>query len=148
MKPNLLTIAICGGLALGAGGPAAAAETGVALSDGWIRSIIPARPAAIYFTLTNSGASDRMLVRAASPACGKAMLHQSKSVDGVEKMLPVRQVAVPAHGRLAFAPGSYHVMCMSPTAAMKKGAKVPVTLSFSDGGTITAAFPVRGAVGN
>lgn len=59
--------------------------------------------------------------------------------------MPVESVTVAAHGALHFAPGGYHMMCMSPSDAMTVGATVPVTLKFADGETITAQFPVKGA---
>ena len=127
--------------------PAAAAEANVTLSDGYIRLIIPTRPAAGYFTLTNGGDTAASLVGAASPGCGSVMLHQSRSQNGVETMVPVKSVDVPAHGSVSFAPGGYHLMCMSPAATMKPGTSVPVTLRFADGGTLTGDFPVRGATG-
>jgi copper(I)-binding protein len=54
---------------------------------------------------------------------------------------------VPAGGSIAFTPGSYHLMCMDPKAAMKPGGSVPVTLQFQDGGRLTANFAVRNAAG-
>jgi len=128
-------------------GPAAAAEAGLALSDSYIRTIIPMRPAAGYFTLTNNGATAVSLVGASSPGCGSVMLHESKTVNGVDTMVPVKSVDVPAHGSVSFAPGGYHLMCMKPAATLKPGTKVPVTLTFKDGGTLTGTFPVRGATG-
>jgi copper(I)-binding protein len=38
-------------------------------------------------------------------------------------------------------------MCMDPTAAMKPGASVAVTLKFADGSTVSAGFSVRNARG-
>lgn len=72
------------------------------------------------------------------------MLHQTKEVHGVEKMVPVKSLPVPAHGTLSFAPGGYHLMCMQPQASMAIGKSVPVTLKFADGSSITAQFPVQG----
>ena len=130
--------------ALAAAEPAAADEAGLALSGPYMRLIIPARPAAGYFTLENAGDADRALVGAASPGCGSVMLHKSESKNGVETMMPVASVPVPAHQSISFAPGAYHLMCMAPTASLKPGGSVPVTLKFEDGGTLTADFPVRG----
>jgi hypothetical protein len=127
--------------------PAAADEANLTLSDGYIRTIIPARPAAGYFTLTNNGDAVVSLVGAASPGCGSVMLHQSRSQNGVETMVPVASVDVPPHGSVSFAPGGYHLMCMAPAATLKPGASVPMTLRFADGGTLTGDFPVRGATG-
>jgi hypothetical protein len=143
--------AVAAGLALAtllAGGIGAnAAEPGLTVTGPWIRMIIPSRPAAGYFTLANNGATPRQLVGAASPACGSLMLHQSVSKGGVEQMDMVASVPVPAHGRVTFTPGGYHLMCMSPAPQVKPGSAVSVTLSFADGGTLTASFPVRGAAG-
>jgi hypothetical protein len=127
--------------------PAAAAEANLTLSDGYIRTIIPARPAAGYFTLTNNGDAVASLVGAASPGCGSVMLHKTVSSNGQETMEAVKNVAVPPHGSVTFAPGGYHLMCMMPMATLRPGATVPMTLTFADGGTLTGDFPVRGATG-
>lgn len=124
-----------------------AVPQGLSLSDPWLRFITPNIPAAGYFTLSNSGAAPQTLVGASSSACGSLMLHQSVTKNGVEQMIMVPKVAVPAHGTLQFAPGGYHLMCMSPAAAMRPGQSVPVTLQFDGGGTLSASFPVRGATG-
>jgi periplasmic copper chaperone A len=138
----LLVSALIGAFAMGAA--AEAAETGVTLSDPWMRFIVPSRPAAGYFVLTNDTALAHALIGAASPACGTLMLHKSMSKNGVEKMMIMDRIAIPAHGKLTFAPGGYHLMCMRPTAAVKPGKSVVITLRFADGGTLVAPFPVRG----
>lgn len=129
---------------------APAAQAGVhdlQISGQWIRMVVPVRPAAGYFTLKNTGDADVALVGAASPGCGMAMLHQSVSQNGVDKMVPVKEVKVPAHGAVSFKPGSYHIMCMKPTDAVRPGKVVPMTLKFAGGGTITTDFPVKNAMG-
>jgi periplasmic copper chaperone A len=126
---------------------AAAAEPGLVVKDGWIRSIVPSRPAAGYFALSNETDRDRTLVGASSPACGTLMLHQSLHESGQDRMEMVEKVPVPAHGTVNFTPGGYHLMCMSPSKEMASGHSVPVTLRFADHGTITANFAVRTAVG-
>ena len=59
----------------------------------------------------------------------------------------LKGVDVPAHGDVVFAPGGYHLMCMSPSAAMIPGRSVPVTLRFRNGDEVTASFSVRGVTG-
>ena len=125
----------------------AAMLNGISLSEPWFRFITPMVPAAGYFTLSNSTAAPEILVGASSAACGSLMLHQSVTKNGVEQMIMVPKVVVPAHGTLQFAPGGYHLMCMSPGAAMRAGQSVPVTLQFEGGGTLSADFPVRDATG-
>lgn len=146
--PALLLGAVLGALALGSLGTAAhAAEHGLAVHDPWMRSVVPSRPAAGYFTLSNDTSEPQTLVGAASPACGTLMLHRSVHQGGEDRMMMVKSLPVPAHGTVKFAPGGYHLMCTSPSQAVKPGQSVPVTLRFADGGTVTAKFPVRGVTG-
>jgi copper(I)-binding protein len=134
--------------ALSAAAPQAwAADSGLAISDTWIRVIVPSRPAAGYFKLTNNGDADQTLIGASSPGCGTVMLHKSVTVDGADKMEMVMKVPVPAHGALEFAPHGYHLMCMKPSADMKPGADMPVTLNFESGISLTADFKIKGATG-
>lgn len=145
-------IRACGGigaallLALALNAPALAAG-GVAVEKPWMRFIIKARPAAGYFTLRNDTDAPAQLTGASSSACGAMMLHQSKEENGVEKMLPVKRITVPAHGSVTFQPGGYHLMCMNPRSAMVVGHEIPVILTFADGNTVAASFPVRGPGG-
>src|SRR5579875_1162098 len=87
-----------------AAAPAAAAEPGIAIENPWFRFILPARPAGGYFTLANQGATPRVLVGAASPACGMLMLHRSLHEGGMDRMAMVQSVPVPAHGKVVFGP--------------------------------------------
>lgn len=128
--------------AMGAGAP-----PGVAVHDAWIRSIIPSRPAAGYFTLTNDTGAPLTLVGASSPDCGMLMLHRSTIQGGQETMTMVASVTLPAHGQVVFAPGGYHLMCMRPSSAVTPGGTVPVTLRFGNGDTLAVSFPVRDAMG-
>jgi periplasmic copper chaperone A len=126
-------------------GAAGATTAGLTVKNPSVRFIIKSRPAAGYFTLRNNTGSAVDLTGASSSACSMVMLHQSKAENGVEKMLPVKSVSVPPHGTIRFAPGGYHLMCMSPS--MKVGATVPITLKFADGQSVAAQFPVTGPTG-
>jgi periplasmic copper chaperone A len=133
--------------AMSAGAAARADEPGLSVSAPWMRLVMPSRPAAGYFTVENKTAKATALTGAKSPACGSLMLHRSVQQNGTDRMIMVSSVPVPAHGAVTFAPGGYHLMCMSPSAAVRPGKSVPVTLRFEDGGTLTTNFPVRGATG-
>jgi copper(I)-binding protein len=112
-----------------------------------MRLIIKSRPAGGYFVLHNNTDAPVTLTGASSIACGSIMLHQSKEVNGVEKMLPVKSVPIPAHGTAVFRPGGYHLMCMKPQSTMTIGQDVPIVLKFADGKTMTAQFRVEGPSG-
>jgi len=132
---------------LSAGMLVAADEHGLEVSGAYMQTTIPSRPAAGYFTLKNNGDVDRVLVEASSPGCESIMMHKSESVGGIQKMLMVDSVPVPAHQSVAFAPGGFHLMCMSPAESMKPGSSVPVTLTFEGGLSLTSDFPIRSAGG-
>ncbi len=124
-----------------------AMAAGVTVEKPWMRFIIKARPAGGFFTLHNDTAKQIELSGASSTACGMVMLHQTKNVNGIERMLAVKSIAVPPHGTLSFHPGGYHLMCMKPKDTMVVGHDVPVTLKFADGNAVTAQFPVKGPGG-
>jgi hypothetical protein len=136
-------------IALGATAALAAPPptSGLVVSNAWMRFLIRARPAAGYFTLRNETAAARVLVGASSPGCGSLMLHESLMKGGIDRMVMVENLPVPAHGSVSFAPGGYHLMCMAPAAAVVPGHTVPVTLEFQDGARLTAPFAVRGPTG-
>ncbi|MGD0191374.1 MAG: copper chaperone PCu(A)C [Rhizomicrobium sp.] len=142
MKKVLLNVVGLAVLFLGV--PAGAAQ--VTVSNAWFRSLPAHLPAGGYLTLNNSG-PDVQLTGARSPACGMLMLHKSTTSGGMAEMAMVPSVNIPHGGTVAFAPGGYHLMCTSPTAAMVPGGKVSVTLAFSDGSTSTVVFAVKNATG-
>lgn len=136
----LAVLALCTGLA--ATGASVAASP-LVVSDPWMRAIAAPVPVAAYFTLSNASGRPRTLVGLASPDCGEVMMHLSRNLRGVDSMVMVARRIVPPHGRIAFAPGGYHLMCMSPSKAVKPGARIPVTLRFADGERLLVRFPVR-----
>lgn len=138
---------VCAAFGAGISLSARAAENGLAVSDAWMRVIMPLHPASGYFTLSNKTDHPYVLVGASSPGCGSLMLHQSALRNGQEHMAMVQVVPVPMHGYVKFSPGGYHLMCMKPTSEMKPGNSVPVTLTFKGGATVTADFQVRGPTG-
>ena len=125
----------------------AAAPDAVRVENGWIRALPGAVPSGGYFVLRNIGQKKETLTGARSPACGMLMLHVSENKGGMSTMRHVESLDVAPGGTLEFKQGGYHLMCMQATAAIKPGARVPVTLLFRDGTTVTAEFAVRDAAG-
>ena len=115
------------------------------ISGGWFRSLPGKAPAGGYFTVQNNTSRDVTITGASSDACGMLMIHQSSNKGGMSGMMMMDEVKVPAGGKVAFAPGGYHLMCEQPK--MKIGGKVPVTLHLAGGNSATVAFEVRRASG-
>lgn len=120
---------------------------GLEVSNGWIRLLPAGVPAGGYFEVRNSGRAAAELTAVSSPAFAQTMIHRSTENQGRSTMAHVDKVEVPAHGKLLFAPGGYHVMMMKPTRELRVGDEVPVTLEFASGEKISAGFEVRGPSG-
>ncbi len=125
--------------------PAAAQAAGVTIESPWMRYLLPSLPAAGYMVLHNGGQAPAVLTGAASPACGMLMLHRSQDSSGTSMMMDVPTVSIPAGGSVSFAPGGYHLMCMTPR--MKVGDRIAVTLSFHNAAQLSTTMPVYGANG-
>ena len=117
------------------------------VSNAWIRVLPGGAPAGGYFLLRNDGRQPVVLVGARSAAFGLVMMHKTAEEGGVSRMLPVERVEVPAGGKIAFAPGSFHLMLMQPTRKVAAGDRIQITLEFAGGQKLTTEFQVRGPSG-
>jgi periplasmic copper chaperone A len=101
----------------------------------------PASPdvAAAYFTVVNEGGTGDVLTGVASDVAAETMMHRSTG----QVMATVGSVPVPAHGRMAFRPGGYHVMLERPGRGLRTGDHVTLTLRFRRSAAITVQAPVE-----
>jgi Uncharacterized protein conserved in bacteria len=123
----------------------AADTTSVKASGAWIRVLPGGLPAGGYVTLENTSASAIAVTGASSADYGDAMIHKSSTETGMGRMEMVDKVPVPANGKVAFAPGGYHVMLMQPKHPVNPGDKVVVTFTLSDGSTLPVTFAAKPA---
>ncbi|MER8482019.1 copper chaperone PCu(A)C [Mesorhizobium sp. M1322] len=112
----------------------------------WSRATPPgAKVAGGYFTVTNTGSSPDRLLSISSEISAKAELHEMGVSDGVMTMRPVtRGLEIPAGGKVALAPGGYHLMFVGLKRQPKQGETFPATLTFEKAGTVTVDFAVEG----
>ncbi len=125
----------------------AASAADLRLTDAWIRWIPGGAPSGGYFTVHNDSPVPIELLGASSPEYGMVELHRTVTEGTTSRMEAIDKVAVPAHGKLQFKPGSYHLMLMRPKPGVKVGGEATVVLQFSGGRTLDARFPVRGPGG-
>lgn len=98
--------------------------------------------AAMFFTVKNDGAEDK-LVRAAAEGVKTVELHESKMENGVAKMESVKDVAIGANKSVVFEHGGFHVMLIGlPHGGLKEGGKVKVTLTFEKAKDVVVDVPV------
>ncbi|HVC49018.1 MAG TPA: copper chaperone PCu(A)C [Burkholderiales bacterium] len=117
------------------------------ISHAWIRLLPEQLPAAGYFKLLNHSGHVFVLVGVSSPDYARAMMHQSMTMNGMEEMLPLKTIIIPAHGQISFAPDGDHLMLEGAKKTLKPGETVPITLHFSGGRELVTRFIVKGPAG-
>ncbi|WP_027060260.1 copper chaperone PCu(A)C [Mesorhizobium loti] len=104
-----------------------------------------AKVAGGYFTIVNKGSTADRLLSISSDISEKAELHEMGVKDGVMTMRPVSGgLEVPAGGKVALAPGGYHLMFVGLKRQPKQGEKFAATLTFEKAGTVNIEFAVEG----
>jgi copper(I)-binding protein len=112
--------------------------------DAWLRPPTGNRTeAGVFAVVENSSATARAIVGVSTDAADKAELHEMKMSGAMMRMSPVKQVKVPAHGKVELKPGSYHVMLFGLKKTPMVGDSVSFTLTFDDGSTVSAVASVR-----
>jgi copper(I)-binding protein len=127
-------------------GPVAASAAKVTIANPWMRAL-PGN-AAGYFTLTNDSDKTVALTGVRSSACGMVMLHKTSRDGGMASMSDMAEIKLAPHETVKFAPGGLHLMCMEPSAAVKPGKVVTVTLEFADRSENPVSFAVKNAAGH
>jgi copper(I)-binding protein len=125
-----------------AAGCAAACE--LRIESAWIRAA-PPRSASLagYATLVNSGARAQHIVAAETRAAGVVMFHESRMQGAMASMRELKEISVPAGGRVELAPGGRHLMLMALSADLRAGDHLTITLIEETGCRIAGDFLVR-----
>ncbi|HEB92928.1 MAG TPA: copper chaperone PCu(A)C [Gammaproteobacteria bacterium] len=122
----------------------ASAQHGIEIHDPWIREAPPtARVLAAYLQLHNHDDKTRTLVSVESPAFKRVELHRSEEKEGMATMTRVEKIIIAAHGKVAFEPGSLHIMLIDPVTPLKAGDRVNLNLHFNDGSSLNTSADVR-----
>lgn len=117
----------------------------IVVKDVWGRpSPMSASNAAFYLAIENKGSAQDALVEASVDICGATELHMSTIDDaGVMSMHQVQQIDVPAGQTLNLEPGGLHIMCIDRQVDLAPGDSVPISLSFTQAGTITVEAEIK-----
>ena len=142
-KPMRLVLAL---LFATAATQAAARECAPAMKDGWVRLPPAAMPMMAGFgRIANPCPAPVVIVSASSPAFGEVSLHETRIVDGVNRMRELEQLRIVPDGDAVLKPGGMHLMLMQPHALLKEGSKVVVAFKLQDGREILSELVVRKA---
>lgn len=103
-----------------------------------------AKVAAGYLVISNKGSTPDRLISATSDIAAKAEVHEmSVDANGVMTMRPLTDgLEIPAGGKVALEPGSYHMMFMGLKRGPQKGETFAGTLTFQNAGTIAIEYSV------
>lgn len=113
------------------------------IENSWIPEIPPViRVAAGYMEIHNESGAAKYLVGASSDQASSVEVHKSTVVGDIAKMERQREVEIPAGGQLTFSNETgYHLMFYG-AKEIRQGNRVPVTLEFKDGSSLTVMFDV------
>ncbi|MDX1296597.1 MAG: copper chaperone PCu(A)C [Sulfurimonadaceae bacterium] len=116
----------------------------ITVTDEYVREVPPNMPnSAAFMTIMNSSDKAIDLVEAKSNASKVVELHEHVNVEGMMQMRQIPKITVPANGSTQLQPGGLHVMLIGLNQKLKAGELVQLTLSFSNGETITLDAPVK-----
>src|SRR5699024_1548641 len=103
----------------------------------WARPLPPVATVGVaYFTVTNKGDRDDVLLSAESPIADKVEIHTHVKEGELMQMRQLDDLTIAAHGEQKLAPGGLHLMLMGLKEVPAVGTKFPVTLHFKEAGKV------------
>jgi copper(I)-binding protein len=120
------------------------AQGAVTVRDAWVREPVGDRKdTAAFAVVENNGATTRAIVSATADVSDKVELHEMKMVGAMMRMTPVKQIEIPAGGKVELKPGGLHVMLFGLKRTPRAGDTVDLTLTFDDATTVSVTAAVR-----
>ncbi|MDJ0847974.1 MAG: copper chaperone PCu(A)C [Myxococcota bacterium] len=108
----------------------------------WVRLPPPGASAAGYLELHNRGAAPLRVVGVSSPAAERVEMHRTVVENDVARMRPVKEIEVPAGGKVVLEPGGLHLMLIGPQG-LREGGELALTLTLEGGATLAATAEVK-----
>ena len=108
----------------------------IAITAPWSRETAAGQDAgSAFMAITNSGAAPDRLTGGSTPVATEVQIHTVDMTDGVMRMRQLKDgLEVPSGGSVTLKPGSFHIMLTGLKQPLKRGEKVPVTLTFEKAG--------------
>ncbi len=120
------------------------ANNSIKVHDAWVRSAPPnAKVLAAYMVIMNKSGEQRALTAVSSSKFEKIEMHKTEIHEGMMKMVPQKQLSIPAGGALTLEPGGYHLMLINPESVPQEGEHINFELHFDNGKVINVSAPVR-----
>ena len=114
------------------------------VKDGWIRLLPGGMPMQAGFgRIDNHCPMPATIVSASSPAYGSVELHESKVIDGINRMREIPELRIAPEGAAVLQPGGLHLMLMQRKATLKPGSRVAIVFKLKDGRELLGEFEAR-----
>lgn len=140
---NACRLALAVGLA-GMASIAAAGECLPQVEQGWVRPPPVAMPMMAGFaSIRNPCPAAIAVVSVSSPSFAEVSIHETREIDGVNRMREVERLEVAAGQSVELKPGGLHLMLFRPYSTLKEGDKLAIIVKLADGREIPAEFEVR-----
>jgi len=126
-----------------AGVSLANADSELQVTEPWVREAPPtSRVSAGYLKLVNNRENKVTVTAISSPDFENAEIHRTVIEDGIARMLPVKQLDVPASSQLSLEPGGLHLMLFEPHRSLAEGETVTLVIHLENGNQMTILAPV------
>ena len=102
-----------------------------------------AKSGAAFMAIHNHSSESDVLISVESNVAQKVELHTHKEVDGVMKMIKLKDgIIIPGMGHHTLKRGGDHVMFMGLTQSLQHGDEIVVTLIFERSGSVKLTLPI------
>ena len=114
------------------------------IQQGWIRLLPGGMPMHAGFArIDNRCPQPITIIAAKSVSYGDVELHESRNIDGVNRMRHLKELRIAPKDAATLKPGGMHLMLMRPHAPLKEGSKVVVVFKLQDGRELLSELVVR-----
>ena len=121
----------------------ATADATLEISEAWVREAPPAaRMMAGYMTINNTGDAAVTVISISSPDFDSAEIHRTVIEEDIARMLPVKQLEIPANSQVKLEPGGLHLMLFDPKRPLREGETVTLIIQRRDGDPLSTTSPV------
>ena len=124
------------------------ADATLEISEAWVREAPPtARMMAAYMTINNTGDTPVTVISISSPDFEGIEIHRTVIEEGIARMLPVKQLQIPANSRVKLEPGGLHLMLFDSKRPLSEGEAVTFIIHLGDDDSISTQSPVVRKIG-
>jgi len=109
----------------------------------WVGAPPPGALALGAFAVLKNPTDEAIVIQQAKASgFDSVQLHESINKNNMHRMVEIKELRVPAKGKVALKHGSYHIMLMGVHHRPKPGDSLPITLVFGDHSHKTIEFKV------